>query len=80
VYSFTASFISSPVTTRIDNITVFDLVAARGASTLFAVGEVDSWIFNFLQFAIDGKNNSETKVEKVFVFYFHVFLCGNEFF
>jgi hypothetical protein len=23
-------------------------------------------IFNFLQFAIDGKNNSKTKVEKVF--------------
>jgi hypothetical protein len=32
------------------------------------VGEVDFWIFNFLQFAIDGKNNSKTKVEKVFLF------------
>jgi hypothetical protein len=27
-------------------------------------------IFNFLQFAIDGKNNSKTKVEKVFFFIF----------
>jgi hypothetical protein len=35
--------------------------------------------FNFLQFAIDGKNNSNTKVEKVFFLIFHVFLCGNEF-
>jgi hypothetical protein len=29
------------------------------------IGEVDFWIFwifNFLQFAIDGKNNSKTKV------------------
>jgi hypothetical protein len=38
------------------------------------------WIFSFLQFAIDGKNNSKTKVEKVVFLYFHVFLCGNEFF
>jgi hypothetical protein len=30
------------------------------------VGEVNFWIFNFLQFAIDGKN----KVEKVFFFIF----------
>jgi hypothetical protein len=32
-------------------------------------GEVDFWIFlifNFLQFAIDWKNNSKNKVEKVF--------------
>jgi hypothetical protein len=28
------------------------------------------WIFNFLQFAIDGQNNSKTKVEKVFFFIF----------
>jgi hypothetical protein len=38
-----------------------------------ALGEVDFrifWIFNFLQFAIDGKNNSKTKVEKVFFFIF----------
>jgi hypothetical protein len=27
-------------------------------------------MFNFLQFAIDGKNNSKTKVEKVFFFIF----------
>jgi hypothetical protein len=27
-------------------------------------------IYNFLQFAIDGKNNSKTKVEKVFFFIF----------
>jgi hypothetical protein len=27
-------------------------------------------IFNFLQFAIDGKNNYKTKVEKVFFFFF----------
>jgi hypothetical protein len=36
-------------------------------------GEVDFWIFwmfNFLQFAIDGKNNSKTKVEKVLFFIF----------
>jgi hypothetical protein len=26
------------------------------------------WIFNFLLFAIDGENNSKTKVEKVFFF------------
>jgi hypothetical protein len=26
--------------------------------------------YNFLQFAIDGKNNSKTKVEKVFLFIF----------
>jgi hypothetical protein len=26
--------------------------------------------YNFLQFAIDGKNNSKTKVEKVFFFIF----------
>jgi hypothetical protein len=32
-------------------------------------------ILIFLQFAIDGKNYSMTKVEKV-----DVFLCGNEFF
>jgi hypothetical protein len=38
------------------------------------------WIFNFQQFAIDGKNNSKTKVEKGVFLYFHVFLCGNEFF
>jgi hypothetical protein len=36
----------------------------------YAVGEVDFWIFNFLHFAIDGKNNSKTKVEKVFFFIF----------
>jgi hypothetical protein len=37
------------------------------------IGEVDFWnfwLFNFLQFAIDGKNNSKTKVEKVFFFIF----------
>jgi hypothetical protein len=37
------------------------------------VGEVDFWIFwifNFLQFAIDFKNNSKTKVEQVFFFIF----------
>jgi hypothetical protein len=37
------------------------------------VGEVDFWIFwifNFLQFEIDGENNSKTKVEKVFFFIF----------
>jgi hypothetical protein len=37
------------------------------------VGEVDKWIFwifNFLQFTIDGKNNSKTKVAKVFFFIF----------
>jgi hypothetical protein len=28
------------------------------------------WIFNFLQFEIDGKNNSKTKVAKVFFFIF----------
>jgi hypothetical protein len=34
------------------------------------LGEVDFWIFNFLQFAIDGQNNSKTKVENVFFFIF----------
>jgi hypothetical protein len=41
--------------------------------TVSPVGEVDFWIFwifNFLQFAIDGKNNSKTKVETVFFFIF----------
>jgi hypothetical protein len=38
--------------------------------TTQGVGEVDFWIFNSLQFAIDGKNNSKTKVEKVFFFSF----------
>jgi hypothetical protein len=41
---------------------------------LCTVEEVDFWIFflsyNFLQFAADGKNNSMTKVEKVFFFIF----------
>jgi hypothetical protein len=39
----------------------------------YILGEVDFWIFwiyNFLQFAIDGKSNSKTKVEKVFFFIF----------
>jgi hypothetical protein len=53
--------------------------------TVHGVGEVDFWmfwIFKFLQFAIDGKNNSKTKVEKRkdVLLYFDVFLCGNEFF
>jgi hypothetical protein len=47
----------------------------------YVVGEVDFWmflIFTFLQLAIDWKNNSKTKVEKVFFFIScHVFLCGN---
>jgi hypothetical protein len=34
------------------------------------LGEVDFWIFNFLQFAMDGKNNSKTKLENVFFFIF----------
>jgi hypothetical protein len=34
------------------------------------LGEVDFWIFNFLQLAIDWENNSKTKVEKVFFFIF----------
>jgi hypothetical protein len=39
----------------------------------YILGEVDFWIFwifNFLQFAIDGKSYSKTKVEKVFFFIF----------
>jgi hypothetical protein len=38
-----------------------------------SLGAVDFWIFwifNFLQFAIDGKNNSKTKVANVFFFIF----------
>jgi hypothetical protein len=42
------------------------MVCERG----WGVGDVDFWIFNFLQFAIDGKNNSKTKEEKVFFFIF----------
>jgi hypothetical protein len=41
--------------------------------SIWILGEVDFWIFlifNFLQFAIDGKNNSKTQVEKVFFFIF----------
>jgi hypothetical protein len=37
------------------------------------LGKVDFWIFwifKFLQFKIDGKNNSKAKVEKVFFFIF----------
>jgi hypothetical protein len=34
------------------------------------IGEVDFWILNFFHFAIDGKNSSKTKVEKVFFFIF----------
>jgi hypothetical protein len=34
------------------------------------VGGSRFFIYNFLQFAIDGKNNSKTKVEKVFFFIF----------
>jgi hypothetical protein len=40
---------------------------------VYPLGEVDFWIFwifNFLQFAIDGKNNSKTKLEMVFFFIF----------
>jgi hypothetical protein len=33
------------------------------------------WSFNFLQFAIDEKNNSKTKVEKVFFF---IFMSSNK--
>jgi hypothetical protein len=43
------------------------------AQPVRAIGEVEFlifWIFNFLQFAIDGKNNSKTKVQKVFFFIF----------
>jgi hypothetical protein len=46
-------------------------VRGYGTEESYTVGEVDFWIFwifNFLQFAIDGKNNSKTKVEKVFIF------------
>jgi hypothetical protein len=38
--------------------------------TLYTVGEVDFWYSIFLQFAIDGENNSKTKVETVFFFIF----------
>jgi hypothetical protein len=34
------------------------------------IGEVNFLIFNFLKFAIDWKNNSKTKVEKVFFLIF----------
>jgi hypothetical protein len=37
------------------------------------------WIFNFLQFAIYGKNNSKTKVEKVFFFIFMAFYAEMSF-
>jgi hypothetical protein len=35
-----------------------------------AIGENRFLIFNFLQFAVDRKNNYKTKVEKVFFFIF----------
>jgi hypothetical protein len=48
--------------------------SAAGWARAYLLGEVDFWIFfrvfNFLQFAIDGENNSKTKVEKVFFFIF----------
>jgi hypothetical protein len=43
----------------------------NGLDDDYWVGEVDLWIFwifNFLQLAIDRKNNSKTKVAKVFFF------------
>jgi hypothetical protein len=39
-------------------------VYSRGSRFLFFL------IFNFLQFAIDGKNNSKTKEDKLFIFIF----------
>jgi hypothetical protein len=54
-----------------------------GCVGVFCVlGEVDFWIFwifNFLQFAIDGKNNSKTIVEKVFFFIFMSFYAEMSF-
>jgi hypothetical protein len=52
-----------------------NVMGVRGheSVTQWTVGEVDFWIFwifNFLQFAIDAKNNFKTKVEKVFFFIF----------
>jgi hypothetical protein len=38
--------------------------------TLWEVDFWIFWIFNFFKFAIDGENNSKTKVEKVFFFIF----------
>jgi hypothetical protein len=35
--------------------------------------------YNFLQFAVDGKNNSKTKVEKVFFFIFMSFYAEMSF-
>jgi hypothetical protein len=52
---------------------VINITTGKVSNLSCAVGEVDFWIFwifNFLQFAIDGKNNSKTKVEKVFFFIF----------
>jgi hypothetical protein len=49
------------------------LKSRRREILVYILGEVDFWIFwiyKFLQFAIDGKNNSKTKVEKVFFFIF----------
>jgi hypothetical protein len=50
---------------------LYDILFIRGSRFL---------IFNFLQFAIDWKKNSKTKVEKMFFVIFNVFLCGNEIF
>jgi hypothetical protein len=55
------------------------LEAARCGQRLYSYSHMASrgsrffrffWIFYFIQFAIDGKNNSKTKVEKVFFFIF----------
>jgi hypothetical protein len=47
------------------------------------VGGVDFWIFwifDLLQLILDLQNNSNAKVAIGIFLYFHVFLCGNEFF
>jgi hypothetical protein len=39
-----------------------------GYIATWTLGEVEFWIFNFLQLAIYGENNYKTKVEQVFFF------------
>jgi hypothetical protein len=47
---------------------------------MHALGKVDFWILNFFQFAIDWKNNSNTKVEGVFFFIFMTSYVETNFF
>jgi hypothetical protein len=65
--------IQSKLLIEADNTILYLTTYSKSNTVDCRVGEVDFWIFwifNFLQFAIDRKNNYKTKVEKVFFFIF----------